>query len=103
MQLCSAALAAGYRLAAHASLPSTNAEALSLARQGERGPLWIVAERQTAGRGRRGNVWISPAGNLYATLLLTDPAPAERAPELSFVAALAVYDAVAELAPALDR
>ncbi len=101
MQLSSAASAAGYRLAAHASLPSTNAEALSLARQGERGPLWIVAERQTAGRGRRGNAWISPAGNLYATLLLTDPAPAERAPELSFVAALAAYDAVTERAPVL--
>ena len=101
MQLAPAALAAGYRLAAHASLPSTNAEALRLARQGERGPLWIVAERQTAGRGRRGNAWISPAGNLYATLLLTDPAPAERAPELSFVAALATHDAIAEQAPGL--
>jgi BirA family biotin operon repressor/biotin-[acetyl-CoA-carboxylase] ligase len=101
MQLSSAALTAGYRLTAHATLPSTNAEALRLARHGERGPLWIVAERQTAGRGRRGNAWVSPAGNLYATLLLTDPAPPERAPELSFVAALAAYDAVAELAPAL--
>jgi BirA family biotin operon repressor/biotin-[acetyl-CoA-carboxylase] ligase len=101
MQLSSAALTAGYRLVAHATLPSTNAEALRLARLGERGPLWIVAERQTAGRGRRGNAWVSPAGNLYATLLLTDPAPSERAPELSFVAALAAYDAVAEQAPAL--
>ena len=101
MQLSSAALASGYRLDAHASLPSTNAEALSAARGGERGPLWIVAEWQTAGRGRRGNAWVSPAGNLYATLLLTDAAPAERAPELSFVAALAAHDAVAELAPAL--
>jgi BirA family transcriptional regulator, biotin operon repressor / biotin---[acetyl-CoA-carboxylase] ligase len=101
MQLCSSALAAGCRLAAHETLPSTNAKALNLARSGERGPLWIVAERQTAGRGRRGNAWASPAGNLYATLLLTDPAPAERAPELSFVAALAAHDALAELAPAL--
>jgi len=101
MRLHSAAVAAGYRLAIHETLASTNAEALALARGGERGPLWIVAQRQTAGRGRRGNEWASPPGNLYATLLLRDPAPAECAPELSFVAALAVHDAILERAPAL--
>jgi BirA family biotin operon repressor/biotin-[acetyl-CoA-carboxylase] ligase len=101
MQLHSAAMAAGFHLAAHASLASTNAEALRLAHRGERGPVWITAQRQTAGRGRRGNEWVSPPGNLYATLLLADPAAAERAPELSFVAALAVHDAILERAPAL--
>src|SRR5262249_48513827 len=40
-------------------------------------------------------------GNLHATLLLTDPAPPECAAQLSFVAALAVHDAVAACAPAL--
>ena len=35
------------------------------------GPLWITAAAQTAGRGRRGRAWVSPPGNLYATLLLT--------------------------------
>ncbi len=101
MRLHSAAAAAGYRLADHQTLASTNAEALVLARCGERGPLWITAQRQTAGRGRRGNAWASPAGNLYATLLLHDPAPAEHAPELSFVTALALHDAIVERAPAL--
>jgi BirA family biotin operon repressor/biotin-[acetyl-CoA-carboxylase] ligase len=101
MQLSSAAVAAGYRLSAHDRLASTNAEALTLARGGERGPLWVVAREQTAGRGRRGNSWVSPPGNLYATLLLTDPAPPERAPQLSFVAVLALYDAIAASAPAL--
>ena len=101
MQLASAAAAAGYRLAAHATLASTNAEALARARAGERDPLWIVAAQQTAGRGRRGNEWMSPPGNLYATLLLTDPAPPECAPELSFVAALALHDAILERAPQL--
>jgi BirA family biotin operon repressor/biotin-[acetyl-CoA-carboxylase] ligase len=77
---------------------STNAEALALARAGERGPLWVRAQRQTAGRGRRGRTWVSEPGNLYASLLLSDPAPPDRAAELSFVAALAVHDAVTALA-----
>ncbi len=101
MKLDPRATAAGMRLVAHDVLGSTNAEALSLARQGERGPLWITAGRQTAGRGRRGRAWVSEPGNLYASLLLTDPAPAEHWPELSFVAALAIHDAVVEVASRL--
>src|SRR5262249_34478547 len=54
-----------------------------------------------AGRGRRGRAWVSEPGNLYATLLLTDPSPPSRAAELSFVAALALFDALAEIAPDL--
>jgi len=96
---------AGVRHIAYETLGSTNAEALALARAGERGPLWITAQSQSAGRGRRGNAWISPPGNLYATLLLTEPSAPEHAPQLSFVAALALHDAVAarasQLGPAL--
>ena len=80
---------------------STNAEALRRARAGERGPLWIVAREQSAGRGRRGRAWISPAGGLYTTLMLSDPAPATAAPELGFVAGLALHDAAVAAAPAL--
>ena len=101
MQLDPRASAAGVRLIAHEVLISTNVEALALARKGERGPLWVTAQRQTGGRGRRGRTWVSEPGNLHASLLLTDPAPAEHWPELAFVAALAVHDAVAEVAPAL--
>jgi BirA family biotin operon repressor/biotin-[acetyl-CoA-carboxylase] ligase len=101
MRLDPRASAAGVRLISHEILPSTNTEALDLARRGERGPLWITAGRQSAGRGRRGRTWISAAGNLFATLLLTDPAPQEHLPELAFVAALAIHDAVAELVPTL--
>jgi BirA family biotin operon repressor/biotin-[acetyl-CoA-carboxylase] ligase len=86
------------RLVAHELLTSTNIEALAVARSGERGLLWVTAERQSAGRGRRGRTWVSERGNLFASLLLTDPAPTEHWPELAFVAALAVHDAVAELA-----
>ncbi len=92
---------AGARHTHYETLGSTNAEALALARAGERGPLWITASCQTAGRGRRGNPWISEPGNLYATLLLTEPSPPDHAPELSFVAALALHDAVATAAPQL--
>jgi BirA family biotin operon repressor/biotin-[acetyl-CoA-carboxylase] ligase len=83
------------------TVDSTNAEALRRARTGARGPLWVVAASQTAGRGRRGRAWLSPAGNLYASLLLVDPAPAAAAPQLAFVAGLAVHDACAALAPGL--
>ncbi len=92
---------AGARHKAYETLGSTNAEALALARAGERGPLWVTAETQSAGRGRRGSQWVSPPGNLYATLLLTEPSPPAQAPQLSFVAALALHDAVAECAPQL--
>ena len=90
---------AGVRYLRFDTLGSTNAEALARARAGERGPLWIVAAEQTAGRGRRGAAWVSKPGNLYATLLLTEPSPKASAPQLSFVAALALHDAVAASAP----
>jgi BirA family transcriptional regulator, biotin operon repressor / biotin---[acetyl-CoA-carboxylase] ligase len=93
--------ASGARLLSLDEVGSTNAEAFARARAGEHGPLWITARRQTAGRGRRGRAWVSEPGNLYASLLLTDPAPPQRAAELSLVAALAVHDALAERAAIL--
>lgn len=101
MQLDPRASAAGVRLVSHELLTSTNSEALALARQGERGPLWVTAERQSGGRGRRGRPWASESGNLFASLLLSDPAAPKYWPQLSLVAALAIHDAVAELAPAV--
>jgi BirA family transcriptional regulator, biotin operon repressor / biotin---[acetyl-CoA-carboxylase] ligase len=93
--------AAGARLIAHDEIDSTNAEAIRLARAGETGPVWITAKQQHAGRGRRGRTWVSPPGNLYATLLVTDPSPPDVAPQLSFVAAVALHDAVADVAAAI--
>src|SRR5437016_6850797 len=99
MKLEPRATAAGVRHVAHEVLGSTNVEALHLARQGEHGPLWITADRQTAGRGRRGRAWVSPPGNLYASLLLREPAQPRRAAEICFIAALALSDAIFEIAP----
>src|SRR5690606_20104308 len=62
------------------------------AEAGERGPVWITAGVQTAGRGRRGREWLTKAGNLAATLYFTtDRAPLETA-QVSFIAALAACD-----------
>lgn len=77
-------------------IDSTNAEARRRAENGETGPVWLAARRQTAGRGRRGRAWETPTGNLAATYLtVTDKPPAEAA-QLSFVAALAVADLLSE-------
>jgi BirA family transcriptional regulator, biotin operon repressor / biotin---[acetyl-CoA-carboxylase] ligase len=75
---------------------STNVEALARAAQGERGPLWIVAQRQTAGRGRSGRVWASEPGNLYASLLLEVHCPPAVVPQLSLLAGVATVEAIAE-------
>jgi BirA family biotin operon repressor/biotin-[acetyl-CoA-carboxylase] ligase len=78
------------------TLDSTNEEAHRQSLAGARGPLWVVARVQTRGRGRSGRPWHSPQGNLYASLLLTISVPPSTATQLSFVAALAAYDAAAE-------
>jgi BirA family biotin operon repressor/biotin-[acetyl-CoA-carboxylase] ligase len=80
------------------AVDSTNAEARRRAEQGERGPVWILADHQTAGRGRRGRAWQSGQGNFAATLLVTLPLSAAEAALVSFVAALAVADTLARVA-----
>ncbi|MBI4723535.1 MAG: biotin--[acetyl-CoA-carboxylase] ligase [Rhodomicrobium sp.] len=78
------------------SLDSTNEEALRQLAAGSSGPVWIVAEEQTRGRGRSGRIWQSPKGNLYASLLFKASVSPLAATQLSFVAALATYDAIAK-------
>jgi len=81
-------------------LDSTNAEARRLAEAGEHGPVWITAERQTAGRGRRGRAWSTGEGNLAATLLFTCARPPAEAAQVAFVAALAVAETFDAYVPA---
>ena len=89
---------AGYAVAVFDEIDSTNEEARRRGALGERGPLWICARRQSAGRGRRGREWDSPEGNLMATLLIAPGVGAADAARLSFVAALAVHDLVSTYA-----
>lgn len=93
--------ASGTPVCHHVELTSTNAEAMRLAVAGEHGPLWILADTQSAGRGRSGRDWASPAGNLYASYLFTTPAPLAAAHQLSLVAGVASYDAL--IAAGLSR
>lgn len=84
-------------------IDSTNAEARRRAEAGETGPVWLMAERQSAGKGRRGRAWSTEPGNLAATLLLTTDHPPARTAQLSFVAALAVCDVVRAYVPNITR
>jgi BirA family biotin operon repressor/biotin-[acetyl-CoA-carboxylase] ligase len=77
---------------------STNSEAFALAEAGETGPIWIMARRQTAGRGRADRRWVSEPGNLCASLLTHVTCPPEALPQLSLLAGVAVHDAIRKAA-----
>ena len=94
-------LPAGYRLVHYTSVGSTNDEAKRLARAGAPAQTCIWACEQTAGRGRRGRVWSSPPGNLYASLILRPDCPPSRAAQLGFVAALAIGGGLGAVHPGL--
>lgn len=78
------------------TLGSTNAFATSLA-PGLNGPAWVIAGQQTAGRGRRGRPWQSPAGNFYGSLIFRPEGSPDQVALRSFVAALALHEACTTL------
>jgi BirA family biotin operon repressor/biotin-[acetyl-CoA-carboxylase] ligase len=92
----------GYSLHHLGETDSTNEEARRLAVAGAATPVWILADRQTKGRGRRGREWQAPAGNLTTTLLLRPDRPLARCAQLSFVAALATAGMITQLAPSAE-
>jgi BirA family transcriptional regulator, biotin operon repressor / biotin---[acetyl-CoA-carboxylase] ligase len=76
---------------------STQRVARDLARAGAPEGTTVIAERQTAGRGRLGRQWHSPAGlNLYCSIVLRPPLPPVAVPRVALVAGAAVAAAVAE-------
>lgn len=77
------------------TLDSTNILAKELARQGAASGTLVVAEEQTAGRGRRGRSWSSSKGQgIWVSLLLQSSLPADRLPWLTLLAGIAVVEAV---------
>lgn len=77
---------------------STNEEIKRRAAEGAPDGLWIVADKQTAGRGRRGRSWESAdEGNLYMSLLLRPAIPKENAAMITLVMALSVAEAISEM------
>lgn len=78
-----------------AETDSTNRQAYALGEAGAGEGLVVIADRQTAGKGRMGRTWASPPGvNLYLSILLRPPLPPQAAPQLTFVSTLAVSRAI---------
>lgn len=87
----------GWKAVLTESVSSTNAEALRLLSTGASGPLLVVAEKQSSGRGRRGRVWVSPYGaNLYYSLGLQLDGGVYPLEGLSLTIGLAVRRALVE-------
>ena len=81
----------GYDKQIFKEVDSTNALAMRLLNNLSC-PTWIMAEKQTAGRGRRGRAWMDQSGNFAATLVLFPKEPPEKQALRSFVASLALFD-----------
>lgn len=92
-----ATLPSGYRLRSYDELPSTSTTAMAALAGGEPPGLWVTAARQSAGKGRRGRVWATERGNLAASLALRDPSPPKHAATLSFVAGIALHQAIVDV------
>ena len=87
----------------HERIGSTNDEARRLAAAGAPHGTVVHADEQVSGRGRFGRTWFSPPGNLYLSVLLRLDLPPDRGPELSFVTAITVADAIDALLPKTNK
>jgi BirA family transcriptional regulator, biotin operon repressor / biotin---[acetyl-CoA-carboxylase] ligase len=76
------------------TVPSTNDLARTLAHTGTAEGTVVVAERQTAGRGRLGRAWSSPGGGLWLSVILRPRLPVERWPTIGLAACTAVAEAI---------
>ncbi|HUO04687.1 MAG TPA: biotin--[acetyl-CoA-carboxylase] ligase [Candidatus Binataceae bacterium] len=92
----------GWRIHYFDEIDSTQEAARELAAQGASQGVAVIAERQSAGRGRKGRSWHSPPGiNLYTTIILRPAMPAADVPQLSLVAGVAAAEALETEAPGL--
>jgi len=81
-----------------AEVGSTSDEAKGRAGAGEPEGTLVVAERQSAGRGRRGRAWESPSGGLWFSLILRPGVAPRRVAAITLVMAEAVAEAIEEVA-----
>jgi BirA family biotin operon repressor/biotin-[acetyl-CoA-carboxylase] ligase len=96
--VCSSRVAEDFwRVQVLGTTPSTQDLVRSMADTGEPEGLAVQALQQTSGRGRHGNLWSSPMGNLYLSVLLRPAARPDKAAQMAFVAALALSDAIDEV------
>jgi BirA family biotin operon repressor/biotin-[acetyl-CoA-carboxylase] ligase len=85
----------GQRLVFHRRTLSTNADAFRLAEEGAAEGTVVIADAQSAGKGRRGRAWSSPdAVNLYCSVVLRPSIMPHEAPQLTFLSAVAVARAI---------
>jgi len=75
---------------------STNADLVSRLHAGEHIPdgYWLVADRQSEGKGRQGRTWLDAPGNFMGSTVVNLSPKDEPAPGLSFVAAMALYEVI---------
>jgi BirA family transcriptional regulator, biotin operon repressor / biotin---[acetyl-CoA-carboxylase] ligase len=99
MRLPQSLIEAGDELLRFGSIDTTMDEARRRYRVGARHRLWIVADRQEAGRGRGGRPWASPVGNLHMTLLTPTAIALREQPKLGFAAGVALAEAAEALLP----
>ena len=89
---------AGKKLYYVDSTGSTNTDAKRFAEEGDPHGTTVVADMQTAGKGRRGRKWQSPSGiNTYFTILLKPDFAPDKASMLTLVMALSVVEAIEEV------
>lgn len=92
----------GWRVRYYDSLPSTQIKAADLVTTGEPTGTVVIADCQTAGRGRLGRSWHSPAGlNLYLSVILRTRLAPSMYPQISLVAGVAATEALESFAPGL--
>jgi len=89
----------GWRVMPFDSLDSTNAALKRIVElEGDvHEGLMVWAATQTAGRGRANRAWVSPRGNVYVSILVAAPDDLSHAPEVGFVAAVAVRESILDL------
>ena len=71
-------------------IDSTNNEAQRILDNNNNFPLWIIANEQTSGRGRKNRYWVSQKGNFMGTFILEHEIEKQYIPHLSFVTSLAL-------------